>query len=132
MEYSERYQRGWQTALQVYGVSEQEATVLLNQADALSPDLKKWLVEFAFGDVYSRPHLDLKQRHLVTLGALVTLGHTELQLSLQIKNALKLGFSEDEIIETILQCVIWVGFPRVVNAMVIARQVFEKSKVPSP
>lgn len=37
----------------------------------LAPDLSRLVVEFAFGEIYSRPGLDNKQKVLTTITALV-------------------------------------------------------------
>jgi 4-carboxymuconolactone decarboxylase len=83
-------------------------------------------VEFVFGDVYARPGLDAKARQLVTLGSSVSLGDTGVQVRFQVGNALNAGLSEAEITEAILHCAIFAGFARVINAMFVAREVFDE------
>ncbi|WP_199173094.1 MULTISPECIES: carboxymuconolactone decarboxylase family protein [unclassified Sporosarcina] len=110
-------------------VSEEEAERLMT-ADALkelAPDLRKYIVEFAYGEIYSRPGLDSKQRQLVTLSSLVTQGATT-QIKTHIKRAVTVGFTKTEIVESMMQLIPYVGFPRVQTALTVAKEVFEQEK----
>lgn len=91
----------------------------------IAPDLGKYIIEFAFGDIYTRPALDLKQREIATLSSLTTLGGCENQLKVHIKGALNVGLSKEEIIEIFIQCIPYVGFPRVLNAVFTAKELFK-------
>jgi 4-carboxymuconolactone decarboxylase len=92
----------------------------------VAPDLGKYVVEFAFGDIYSRKGLDLKQRQLVTIASLATQGGYEPQLNVHINAALNVGLTPNEVIEAITQCVPYTGFPKVLNAIFVAKQIFEE------
>jgi 4-carboxymuconolactone decarboxylase len=88
-------------------------------------------MEFVFGDIYSRPALDLKQRQLAAISALAALGTCQPQLVVHINGALNVGCTEAEVIEVVLAVAIFAGFPAAINAMVIAKQVFaDRSKNP--
>lgn len=105
-------------------VSEEEANRMMT-ADALkelAPDLRKYIVEFAYGEIYSRPGLDSKQRQLVTLSSLVTQGATA-QIQTHVKRALTVGLTRTEIVESIMQLVPYVGFPRVQSALMAAKDI---------
>ncbi|AIQ39352.1 carboxymuconolactone decarboxylase family protein [Paenibacillus sp. FSL R7-0297] len=118
---TERYERGWKKLMEVDGTG--GAKVIESLKD-ISPDLGKFVIEFAFGDIYSREGLDLRQRQLVTLSSLTTLGGCEPQLTVHINAALNVGLSPKEVIEAILHCVPYAGFPRVLNATFVAKEVF--------
>ncbi|MBN1467398.1 MAG: carboxymuconolactone decarboxylase family protein [Fusobacteriaceae bacterium] len=90
----------------------------------ISPDLGKYIIEFAFGDIYSRKFLDLKQRETITLASLLTQGACEPQLKVHIKGALNVGLKKEEIIEIFIQCIPYVGFPKVLNATFAAKEIF--------
>ena len=81
-------------------------------------------MEFVFGDIYSRPALDVKQRQLAAISALAALGTCQPQLVVHINGALNVGCTEAEVVEIILAVAIFAGFPAAINAMVIAKQVF--------
>jgi 4-carboxymuconolactone decarboxylase len=95
----------------------------------VAPDLGQYVVEFAFGEIYQRPVLDLRQRQLVTITALTTLGGAEPQLEVHINAGLNVGLTAREIVEAILHCVPYTGFPRVLNAIFVAKRVFQERDV---
>ena len=94
----------------------------------LAPDLENYIVEFAFGDIYSREGLTKQQQTMVTIASLVTLG-TEPQLELHINVGLTIGLTPKEIIGTIVHLIPYTGFPRVLNALKIAKKVFAQRNV---
>lgn len=92
----------------------------------IAPDLGRFLVEFAFGDIYTRGALNLKQRELITLASLLTQGGCEPQLEVHINGALNVGITQDEVVEAFIQCIPYTGFPRVLNAISTAKNVFDE------
>lgn len=122
---SERFSKGFETIKRY--VTEEEANRMVEH-DALAdtaPDLRKMIVEFAYGDVYSRPGLDNKSRALVVITAVVTQGAAP-QTKTHITRGLHAGLTPTEIVEALLQLVPYIGFPRVQNALTIAQQVFQE------
>ncbi|MGO2508922.1 MAG: carboxymuconolactone decarboxylase family protein [Vibrio hibernica] len=89
----------------------------------ICPDLAKYTIEFPFGDIYSRPGLDLKSREIATVAALTALGNCAPQLKVHLNAALNVGCSEDEIKEVILQMAVYAGFPAALNGMFAFKQV---------
>ena len=116
-----RYERGWQKLAEVDGNAGQQ---VIDGLKDIAPDLGRYIVEFAFGDLYSRPGLDLRSREIATVAALTAMGNAAPQLKVHIKAALNVGVSKDEIIEVILQMSAYAGFPAALNAIAIAREVF--------
>ena len=94
----------------------------------VAPGLGDLVKEFAFGDIYSREGLDYKQCAISTISALVTLG-TEPQLELHINVALTVGLTPQEISETIMHLLPYVGFPRVLNALQLVKKVYKERNV---
>lgn len=86
-------------------------------------DLGRYVVEFAFGDIYSRKGLNLRDRELATVAALTAMGGREPQLRVHIGAALNVGLTEKEIEETIIQTVPYAGFPTAINAMNVFKEV---------
>lgn len=95
----------------------------------VAPDLGRFIFEFAFGDVYSRPGLQPRQRQLVTLGALAALGGAESQLRVHVGAAMNVGLSPKEVVEAIIHVVPYAGFPRALNAMAVVREVLAERGV---
>ncbi|MDH5975774.1 carboxymuconolactone decarboxylase family protein [Vibrio splendidus] len=89
----------------------------------ICPDLAKYTIEYPFGDIYSRPGLDLKSREIATVAALTALGNCAPQLKVHLKAALNVGCSEEEIKEVILQMSVYAGFPAALNGMFAFKEV---------
>jgi 4-carboxymuconolactone decarboxylase len=121
-EQSERFQRGWQRLMEV---DAQGGERVIESVKDVAPDLGRYVVEFAFGEIYQRPALDLRQRQLVTISALTTLGGAEPQLEVHVNAGLNVGLTAREIVEAILHCIPYTGFPRVLNAIFVAKRVFK-------
>ena len=83
---SERYERGLKLVKQLYG--ETGARTLESLRTSGAPQLADYIVEFVFGDVFSRPQLDLKTREMITVSALTALGNAPAQLRAHIEGAL--------------------------------------------
>jgi 4-carboxymuconolactone decarboxylase len=90
----------------------------------IAPDLSKYVVEFAFGDIYSRPGLDNKQKVLTTISALVAQGTP--QIEMHVKTGLTVGLTPEEIVGCIMHLIPYTGFPRALNALKAAQKVFEE------
>ena len=118
---SDRYQQGLQRLSEVDGEAGERAVA---EMAARHPDLSRYIVEFAFGDVYSRPGLDLRSREIATIAALTAMGNAMPQLKVHIAAALNVGLTETEIEEVILQMSVYAGFPAAMNAMTLAHEVF--------
>lgn len=122
--------------LEVLGRIDGEAgRAVLDALADVAPALGHHIAAFAFGDIYDRPGLDPRSRQLITLGALTALGGCEAQLRVHIGAALNLGLSAEEIVETILHASVYCGFPRALNAIFVAKDVFtarDALPVPTP
>jgi 4-carboxymuconolactone decarboxylase len=129
VDSDERYQRGIEKLAEIDG--QQGRRVIDSLAD-IAPDLAKYLIEFPFGDIYSRPGLDLRTRELVTIAALTALGNAAPQLKVHIHAALNVGCNREEIVETILQMCVYAGFPAALNGMFLAKEVFGERNSETP
>jgi 4-carboxymuconolactone decarboxylase len=121
---SDRYERGLARQAELSGPVRTRAKVYDALAD-IAPDLSRLAIEFAYGDIHARPGLDAARRELVTLGTLMALGNVEPQLETHLGSALAAGLKPKELVEAIMQALPYIGFPRVLGAMTIARQVFD-------
>lgn len=116
-----RLENGRATLAKVDGAAADN--VMTSLAD-IAPDVGRYILEFAFNDIYNRPGLDLRQREMITITALLIQGDTADQLHVHINGALNVGLSQTEVVETFIHCIPYIGFPRVLNAITVARQVF--------
>jgi 4-carboxymuconolactone decarboxylase len=101
---------------------------LIETLQSIAPDFTKYVVEFAFGDVLSRPGLDVRTRELCTVSALTAMGTAPSQLRFHIQAALNVGCTREQVLETIMQMVLYAGFPAALNALYAAKEVFEARK----
>jgi 4-carboxymuconolactone decarboxylase len=119
----DRYQKGYETLQKLTGDASQQ---VIENIQSFSPDFGKMMIEFGFGDVYSRPALDLKQRELITLTSLITQGAADRQLLFHFKAALHVGWSVQELIELIIHCAAYSGFPKASYALEVLQQLSDE------
>ena len=79
-------------------------------------DLADHLVTDIYGFSYTRPHIDMRVRHLISLGVLAAMGGCEPQLTFQLEVALNLGIPPDEVKEVFIQVAVFAGNARAINA----------------
>jgi len=118
---NQRYESGLEKLKEIDGEAGQK---VIDSLASISPDLAKYTIEFAFGDIYQRPGLDLKSRELATVAALTALGNCQPQLNVHINGALNVGCKPEEIVEVIVQMAVYAGFPASLNGMFVAKEVF--------
>jgi 4-carboxymuconolactone decarboxylase len=118
---NERYVRGWAKLKEIDG--EQGERVIASLGD-IAPDFARLLIEFPFGDIYSRDGLDLKTREIAVVAALTALGNAVPQLKVHIHGALNVGCSREEIVEVMMQMAVYAGFPAALNGLFAAKEVF--------
>lgn len=116
-----RYDRGWDKLKEVDGKAGENVIEALKD---IAPDLARYTIEFPFGDVYSRPGLNLRDREIATIAALTAMGNASPQLKVHIKAALNVGLSKQEIIEVITQMSVYSGFPSAINGALAAKEAF--------
>ena len=116
-----RYQQGLAKLNEIDGEAGEKVIAALQD---IAPDLARYVIEFPFGDVYTRPGLDLKSREIATVAALTALGNASPQLKVHIHGALNVGCTETEIVEVIIQMAVYAGFPAALNGMFAAKEVF--------
>ena len=119
----ERYQRGLEKLMEIDGDAGEK---VLESLKDIAPDLAKYTIEFPFGDVYSRPGLDLKSREIATVAALTAMGNARPQLKVHINGALNVGCSREEVIEIMIQMAVYAGFPAALNGVFAAKEVFKE------
>jgi 4-carboxymuconolactone decarboxylase len=91
----------------------------------MQDDFLQVTVEHLFGDIWSRPGLELRERSLATMAALAVLGR-EQELKLHMRGALNIGISKEKITELMIHLAHYGGWPVGVGGLRAAREVFEK------
>lgn len=90
----------------------------------IAPDMVNYLMEFVFGEISARPGLNMKLREITAVAALTAIGNAPNQLKVHIKGALNSGCSREEIVEVIMQVLVYAGFPAALTGIRIAKEVF--------
>ncbi|AGU50884.1 putative carboxymuconolactone decarboxylase [Variovorax paradoxus B4] len=126
-----RYERGLAKLQQIDG---EGGVKVVESLAGIAPDFARLLIEFPFGDIYSRPGLDLRSREIAVVAALTAMGNAAPQLKVHIQGALNVGVTCNEVVEVIMQMAVYAGFPAALNGLTAAREVFaaddEKSAQP--
>ncbi|MCX5856074.1 MAG: carboxymuconolactone decarboxylase family protein [Deltaproteobacteria bacterium] len=123
MNKQDRYQQGWEKLKEVDGEAGERVIESLKD---IAPDFARLLIEFPFGDIYSRPGLDLKSREIAVVAALTALGNAVPQLKVHIHGALNVGCTRQEVVEVIMQMAVYAGFPSALNGLFAAKEVFKE------
>ncbi len=117
----EKYEKGMQIRKSVLGedyVKRAEA----NKSD-FDADFQRLITEVAWGSVWSRPGLNRKTRHLLTIAMLATLGNHE-ELAMHIRATRNTGVTPEEVKEVLLQLAVYAGIPAANAAVAIAKRVY--------
>lgn len=119
-----RFERGLRALGQIDGDGGHKVVEALKD---IAPDFGRYLIEFPFGDIYSRPGVELKYRELATIAALAALGNATPQLKVHLRAGLNVGLTRDEIVEILMQMAVYAGFPAALNGLFAAKEVFAEA-----
>lgn len=110
-----RYTHGMAVLAEVNGGSGEDEVEPLG-------DLGRYIVEFGFGDIYSRTGLSLREREFAAVAMLVAMGGREQQLQYHLGAALRVGVPTEQLKELIIQAALFAGFPLAINALSLLNQ----------
>ncbi|WP_138932855.1 carboxymuconolactone decarboxylase family protein [Roseovarius arcticus] len=119
-----RLERGQRALAAIDGEGGQR---VIDALAGIAPDFATYLLEFPFGDIYSRPGLSLRDREIATIAALAAMGTAQPQLKVHIEAGLNVGLSQEEITEILMQMAVYAGFPAALNGLFAAKEVFADS-----
>jgi 4-carboxymuconolactone decarboxylase len=91
--------------------------------NSFDEDFQHFITEMAWGSVWSRPGLDRRTRHLLTIAILAALGK-EHELAMHIRATQNTGVTMDEVKEALMQVAIYAGVPAANTAIAIAKKVY--------
>lgn len=118
----DRYERGMQLFREL---APEAVEKMQGSIGRIAPDLVHYAAEFPFGEIYARDGLPKRDRQLITLACLATRGDAVSQLKIHFGIALKLGISQDELVELVLQLIPYAGFPTAINAAGVLLEVLD-------
>lgn len=123
-ETTEREQRFAKGKLMLDAIDGAAGANVISALEDVSPELAHQVVSWGFGEIYSRPGLEPRDRQLVTLGMLTALGGAEPQLEVHVNASLNVGLTPHQIVEALLHAAVYCGIPRALNATFVAKKVF--------
>jgi 4-carboxymuconolactone decarboxylase len=89
----------------------------------IAPDFARMTVEFPFGEIYSRPGLDLRSRQIATIAALCAMGCGR-QLTVHSRFARNIGITREEAVEVVMQMAVYAGWPRAMDGLRAVREAY--------
>ena len=98
---------------------------VVSALEQANPEFANYVVEFAYGEVYTRPGLDMRSRELVAITCLTIQG-LKPQLQTHILAALNVGVTQEELVEVFIHLALYVGFPVALFGLKTAREVFDR------
>ncbi|NQW22241.1 MAG: carboxymuconolactone decarboxylase family protein [SAR202 cluster bacterium] len=122
----ERFQKGIETRTKFGGGTLTGGSV--PTAWDVAPDLQRIAGEFLFGSIWHRPALQDKQREMITVTILTVLKRDN-QVRRHLGNALNLGLTPIEIVEVLMHSSFYSGVPATLDALAIAKEVFDEKGV---
>jgi 4-carboxymuconolactone decarboxylase len=122
---TDRLARGRATLAKTSGAA---GDAVVHSFDDVAPDLGRMIVEHSYGEVFSRPGIDMKTRELGACAALAAIGTTttETPLRVHINAALNVGATREEVLETLVNLTAYSGYPATRQAVRIATEEFAK------
>ncbi|MBK0394906.1 carboxymuconolactone decarboxylase family protein [Ramlibacter algicola] len=96
------------------------------------PDFAAYVLEYPFGDIYSRAGLGLREREIAAVAALCAMGNAAPQLRVHIHAALNVGCTPQEISEVLMQMSVYAGFPAALNGLAAMKEVFDAEGIQLP
>jgi 4-carboxymuconolactone decarboxylase len=88
---------------------------------AFDSDFQEFITEVAWGTIWSRPGLDRRTRHLITIALLAALGK-ESELAMHVRAIRRTGVTQEELREALLQVAVYAGVPAANSAFAIAKE----------
>ena len=124
MDEKERHEAGMAVRRQVLGNAHVERASA--QTTALTAEFQDLITRYAWGEIWTRPGLDVRTRRILVLGTLIALGRFE-EFRMHARAALKEGgFSEADLKEIVLQQAIYCGVPAANSAFEVLREIVNK------
>lgn len=122
----ERYERGLR-ALRM--LNPEGAENVMKGLQDIAPEMAGFIVEFAYGEVFSRAALEPRSRQIATVAALTALGNASPQLKWHISAALNVGVTPEQLIDIMYVSTVYHGFPAGLNGIAAVREVFRERNI---
>jgi 4-carboxymuconolactone decarboxylase len=122
MDTDQMYQRGVALRRQLFG----DAAVAgrMNALGEFGAPLQHIINAYSYGDVWSRPQLDLPARSMAMIAITATLGKPN-ELKVHVSGALRNGVTAEQIREVLLLVTLYAGLPAGIDAHKAALEAIE-------
>ena len=119
----ERLQKGFTMRRAVLG----DAHVDRAEANTteLNADFQNFITRYAWGEVWTRPGIDRRDRSLITVAMLIALNRTD-ELRMHMRACFNNGVSEEELREVIFHSALYCGLPAANSAYHLAAEVLRE------
>ncbi len=117
MAKSESYQKGAAKMKELFGVEPQPGM--------MQEDFQNITIEHLFGEIWTRPGLELRERSMITVTTLTVLARDR-ELKTHLRGALNAGISRAKINEMMIHLAHYAGWPIAVNGLRVARELFDE------
>ena len=123
---SERYEQGMRMRRKVLGDAHVDAAEA--NKSAFDEDFQTLITEAAWGNLWARDNLPLRERSMLTIALLAAGGNYD-EIAMHIRATANTGASPNDVMESLLHVAIYAGVPRANHAIRIARQTYEEMGV---
>ncbi|WP_451985985.1 4-carboxymuconolactone decarboxylase [Azospirillum endophyticum] len=121
MRDKDLYDRGMAVRRSVLGDAHVDRS--LERATDFDADFQEFITKTAWGQIWTRPGLDIRTRSMLTIGMLAALGKDG-ELKLHIRATRNTGVTRDEVKEILMQATVYAGVPAGNHAIALARAVY--------
>ncbi len=118
---SPRFTQGMETRRKVLGETHVDAAIA--STTPFTADFQTLITETAWGSVWSRKNISLRERSMITIALLAALGHDD-EVAMHVRSTRNTGASMDDIKEALLHVAIYAGVPAANHAFKIAAQTY--------
>jgi Uncharacterized homolog of gamma-carboxymuconolactone decarboxylase subunit len=122
-EQTERFKRGM---LLLQRIGDPDFDGPINRLSRLSKDMARFTVEYPYGDILSRPGLNLRLRQICTVSALMAQASLQPQLKFHMEGLLNVGGTSDDLVELLFLSTAMLGFPVAIDSIAIVRDIFRE------
>ena len=120
----EFFELGLQVRKEVLGADYVDSA--LRESNGLDRDFQHWITSTAWGAIWGRSQLSRRDRSLITITQLASLGNLE-ELALHLKATKNTGLSKEDIKEALMQVGVYSGIPAANAAFKVAKKVFNEA-----
>jgi 4-carboxymuconolactone decarboxylase len=124
MDERERYEKGMNVRRAVLG--DEHADRALKNRNAFNEEFQELISRYAWGEIWTRPGLPRETRSMLTLGMMVALNRPD-ELKMHLRAALRIGVTQEQIKEVLLQAAIYCGVPAANSAFHLAEEVMREA-----